>query len=216
MCFGIQDKEADDIVSKLSTLKQEERERIKTIKNYENEVVKCEAEIAKPPPPDLGTIEQCKDEVVCIPHRLTILDCTDNLCVIRERSIQRGTTLYSAGQIQIIGLKNALTRKLCPVLSMIAPKKSEPNSFCGLKKKKNGLLTNSLFRLKKQDDADVQKLQMMAKWDRDTHDAILWLRANKNKFRMEVFEPPFMSLSIKDRRYTNAIEACFAGNQIKV
>ena len=99
---------------------------------------------------------------------------------------------------------------------MIAPKKSEPNSFCGLKKKKNGLLTNSLFRLKKQDDADVQKLQMMAKWDRDTHDAILWLRANKNKFRMEVFEPPFMSLSIKDRRYTNAIEACFAGNQIKV
>ena len=73
-----------------------------------------------------------------------------------------------------------------------------------------------MYRLKKQDDADVQKLQMMAKWDIDTHDAILWLRQNKNKFRMEVFEPPFMSLSVKDRRYANAIEACFAGNQIKV
>ena len=73
-----------------------------------------------------------------------------------------------------------------------------------------------MCRLKKQDDADVQKLQMMAKWDIDTHDAILWLRANKNKFRMEVIEPPFMSLSVKDRRYANAIEACFAGNQIKV
>lgn len=57
---------------------------------------------------------------------------------------------------------------------------------------------------------------MMFRWDQDTHDAILWLRANKNKFRMEVFEPPFMSLSVKDRRYANAVEACFVGNQIKV
>ena len=33
---------------------------------------------------------------------------------------------------------------------------------------------------------------------------------------MEVFEPPFMCLSVKDRRYANAIEACFVGNQLKV
>ena len=86
MCFGIEDKEAEDIVGKLSTLKQEERERVKAIKNFENEVVKCEAEIAKPPPPNLGTLEQCKDDVVCIPHPI-IFYCTDNFCVIRERSI---------------------------------------------------------------------------------------------------------------------------------
>ena len=73
-----------------------------------------------------------------------------------------------------------------------------------------------MCRLKKQDNADVQKLQMMSRWDPDTHDAILWLRQNKNKFRMEVFEPPFMCLSVKDRRYANAVEACFAGNQLKV
>lgn len=84
------------------------------------------------------------------------------------------------------------------------------------KSKKFKVHLQNSCRLKKQDSADVQKLQMMAKWDIDTHDAILWLRANKNKFRMEVFEPPFMSLSVKDRRYANAIEACFAGNQIKV
>ena len=102
------------------------------------------------------------------------------------------------------------------MLSMIAPKKSESNCLWTKSiKKRLGLLT-IVYRLKKQDDADVQKLQMMAKWDIDTHDAILWLRQNKNKFRMEVFEPPFMSLSVKDRRYANAIEACFAGNQIKV
>ena len=78
------------------------------------------------------------------------------------------------------------------------------------------LPTSFLCRLRKQDDADVQKLQMMLRWDPETHDAILWLRENKNKFRMEVFEPPFMCLSVKDRRYANAIEACFSGNQLKV
>ena len=84
------------------------------------------------------------------------------------------------------------------------------------KNQKKSLLTDRLCRLQKQDNADVQKLQMMSKWDPDTHDAILWLRRNKDKFRMEVFEPPFMSLSVKDRRYANAIEACFSGNQLKV
>lgn len=57
---------------------------------------------------------------------------------------------------------------------------------------------------------------MLKRWDLDTHDAILWLRANKNKFQMEVFEPPFMCMTIKDRKFTNAIEACFSGPQIKV
>ena len=57
---------------------------------------------------------------------------------------------------------------------------------------------------------------MISKWDPDTYDAILWLRKNKDKFRMEVFEPPLMCLTLKDRRYTNAVEACFTGNQIKV
>ena len=70
-CFAIKDKEAEDIVSKLSTLKQEEKERVKSIKNYENEIIRCEAEIAKPSPPDLGTIEQCKDDTVCIPSSCT-------------------------------------------------------------------------------------------------------------------------------------------------
>ena len=60
------------------------------------------------------------------------------------------------------------------------------------------------------------RTMLMSKWDPDTHDAILWLRANNHLFRMEVIEPLFMSLSVKDRRYANAIEACFAGNQIKV
>lgn len=56
----------------------------------------------------------------------------------------------------------------------------------------------------------------MYRWDRETHDAIKWLRANKNLFKAEVFEPPFMCVTVKDKRYSNAVEACFSAGQMKV
>lgn len=33
---------------------------------------------------------------------------------------------------------------------------------------------------------------------------------------MEVFEPPLVSLTVPDKKYTNAVEACFNANQLKV
>jgi hypothetical protein len=72
------------------------------------------------------------------------------------------------------------------------------------------------WRLKKQDNADVQKLNSLRRWDLDTHDAIVWLRQNRNLFKMEVFETPFMRLNVKDKRYTNAVEACFSNAQLRV
>ncbi|KIJ94730.1 hypothetical protein K443DRAFT_683517 [Laccaria amethystina LaAM-08-1] len=69
--------------------------------------------------------------------------------------------------------------------------------------------------LKKLDDADARKLAMMYRWDRETHDAIKWLRANKNLFKAQVFEPPFMCVTVKDKRYSNAVEACFSAGQMK-
>lgn len=70
--------------------------------------------------------------------------------------------------------------------------------------------------MKKLDDQNVRKLQALSRWDRDTHDAILWLRENRDKFKMEVFEPPLMVLTVPDRRFVNAVEACFTAPQLKV
>jgi len=70
--------------------------------------------------------------------------------------------------------------------------------------------------LKGLENVDVQKLQAMERWDKDTHDAVVWVRSNRDKFRMEVFETPFMRLNVKDKRFTHAIEACFSANQMKV
>jgi len=56
----------------------------------------------------------------------------------------------------------------------------------------------------------------MERWDKDTYDAILWVRNNRDLFKMEVFETPFMRLSVKNPAYAHAVETCFGGNQLKV
>ena len=71
-------------------------------------------------------------------------------------------------------------------------------------------------RLQKLDDVNVRKLQALGRWDRDTHDAIVWLRNNRDKFKMEVFEPPIMVLTVPDKRFVNAVESCFNAPQLKV
>ena len=56
----------------------------------------------------------------------------------------------------------------------------------------------------------------MEKWDVATFRAIQWVRAHKHLFRMEVFETPFMRVTVKDQRYVGAVEACFGAAQMKV
>ncbi|KJA29565.1 hypothetical protein HYPSUDRAFT_31485 [Hypholoma sublateritium FD-334 SS-4] len=69
--------------------------------------------------------------------------------------------------------------------------------------------------MKKLDNVDVQKLNAMRKWDQDTYDAIIWVRNNRHLFKMEVFETPFMRLSMKNRQFADAVESCFSATQMK-
>lgn len=78
------------------------------------------------------------------------------------------------------------------------------------------VLKSNNVRLKRLDDVDVQKLHKLQNWDRDTHDAILWLRQNKHRFKMEVFEPPLMCLTVPKKQFINAVESCFSAPQLKV
>ena len=72
--------------------------------------------------------------------------------------------------------------------------------------------------LRKLADVGERKLENLKRWDKDTYDAVLWLRQaeNREKFKAPIIEPPCLSLSVTDKRFTNAIEACFNANQLKV
>jgi predicted nucleic acid-binding Zn-ribbon protein len=59
----MQDVESSDIVDKLVNLKKEEKERAKQIISLENEIEKLRVELEKPPPPNLASEEEVKDEI---------------------------------------------------------------------------------------------------------------------------------------------------------
>ncbi|KIP10370.1 hypothetical protein PHLGIDRAFT_101267 [Phlebiopsis gigantea 11061_1 CR5-6] len=70
-------------------------------------------------------------------------------------------------------------------------------------------------RLKQLDNADVQKLESLTRWHRDTGDVVKWLRQNQDRFRHPILEPPMLSINVRDRRFVHAIEACFGANDMQ-
>lgn len=72
------------------------------------------------------------------------------------------------------------------------------------------------IRLNGLDSTDAKKLSLLYNWDRDTHDAVLWLRNNRSRFKMEVFEPPILSISVKNPQFAAYAEAGFNAIQMKV
>jgi hypothetical protein len=77
-------------------------------------------------------------------------------------------------------------------------------------------LANSTIRLKQLNDVSSRKMQILRDFDKDAHDAVLWLRANKHLFEMEVFEPTLISVSVTHPEHTARIEGLINKNQLKV
>lgn len=71
-------------------------------------------------------------------------------------------------------------------------------------------------QLNNLDSVDHQKLQLLQRFNRDTGDAVLWLRANKSKFKMAIIEPALMTLTVPDRRYQAAVENMMGAGRMKV
>ncbi|KAF5364198.1 hypothetical protein D9756_000106 [Leucocoprinus leucothites] len=69
--------------------------------------------------------------------------------------------------------------------------------------------------IKSFDNVDGVKLQNMLKWHRDTHDAIIWLRSHRHLFKMPVFEPPYMCMTVPDTRYQAGVEALINSAQLR-
>jgi hypothetical protein len=61
-----------------------------------------------------------------------------------------------------------------------------------------------------------RKFQNCQKFEPDTARAIQWVRANRDKFRGQVFEPPRMSISVKDPRNVKMAEAVLTKANLKV
>jgi hypothetical protein len=70
--------------------------------------------------------------------------------------------------------------------------------------------------LKRLADDSYRKLQNLGQDDSDCAAVINWLRLNKHRFRMEIIEPAAISLTVPNKDYVHAVEACFNNTQLKV
>ncbi|KAF8187572.1 P-loop containing nucleoside triphosphate hydrolase protein [Mycena galopus ATCC 62051] len=71
-------------------------------------------------------------------------------------------------------------------------------------------------QLRDLDSIEARKLNNLTQWNRDAGDAVRWLRANSHQFRMEVFEPPVLSVTVPNYNFAAAVERCFSQAQIKM
>ena len=71
------------------------------------------------------------------------------------------------------------------------------------------------LRLKKLDDILERKLKNMQKWDPDTFQVISWLRKTQHRFRKPILEPPAIVVNVPDKKFVDAVEACFSSPQLR-
>ncbi|KAI0722552.1 hypothetical protein C8Q76DRAFT_614426, partial [Earliella scabrosa] len=60
-----------------------------------------------------------------------------------------------------------------------------------------------------------QKLEALRRYDSDCAEVVEWLRNNRNRFRMEIFEPAVLCVTVPNRSFVDAVEACFSGPQLR-
>ncbi|KAK9486669.1 P-loop containing nucleoside triphosphate hydrolase protein [Lipomyces starkeyi] len=73
--------------------------------------------------------------------------------------------------------------------------------------KLNARITACQEEIKTLEMVSNQKLRHVQEVDRETFDAVIWLRQNKHIFKNEVFEPPILTLTMIDQNLTDAIES---------
>lgn len=64
------------------------------------------------------------------------------------------------------------------------------------------------------DTREGQQLARLKRASKETADAWEWVRENQDKFEKEVFGPPLITCSVKDPRYTAAIESLVGRNEM--
>ncbi|KAL7282760.1 hypothetical protein ACG7TL_004235 [Trametes sanguinea] len=69
--------------------------------------------------------------------------------------------------------------------------------------------------LQQLDSQSHQKLEALKRFDADCGEVVEWLRKNRHRFRMEVFEPAVLCVTVPNKAFVDAVESCFGGTQLR-
>ena len=68
-------------------------------------------------------------------------------------------------------------------------------------------IQNAQRRLEALESVSNQRLNNLKGFQKDTYQAVLWLRENKKRFKAEVYEPIVLLVNVTDQRYSKEVES---------
>ncbi|KAI0774684.1 P-loop containing nucleoside triphosphate hydrolase protein [Trametes elegans] len=112
-------------------------------------------------------------------------------------------------QLKELNQNNNLTRQRQQELQEEQRANVEKGSRCKLE-------IDQIHRNLQQLDSQAhQKSEALRHNDPDCYAVVNWLRENKHRFRMEIFEPATLCVTVPNRAYIDAVESCFGLTQLK-
>ncbi|KAF9780049.1 P-loop containing nucleoside triphosphate hydrolase protein [Thelephora terrestris] len=111
-------------------------------------------------------------------------------------------------------LNNARTKheKLKAELSALDYQKRQDRDAEATVQRQHERYQQELHRLDNQAHA---KLRNLGNMDSDCARTVEWLRVNQQRFRLPILEPPCLSISVKDQRYIDAVDALMTHDTMK-
>ncbi|KAI0058575.1 P-loop containing nucleoside triphosphate hydrolase protein [Artomyces pyxidatus] len=161
----------EDIQTKLTNIKRNERARLQKIQNLEKQIEDQQRQLDQPV--KLEKIEDIQEE------------------------------------LRLLNQEGAKTRQRQDELHERQLRNVEETSRADAEIKEGNRALQQL------DNVAHQRLESLRRFDRDCAEIIVWLRENRSRFRMEIIEPAIVSVNVPDRRFANAVEACFNGSQLR-
>ena len=61
-----------------------------------------------------------------------------------------------------------------------------------------------------------RRLESLRESDPDMYKAVLWLRDNRDRFAKHVYEPIYLEINVKEKKYIDAVEAVAGQAILKV
>ncbi|KAJ2161721.1 Structural maintenance of chromosomes protein 5 [Coemansia sp. RSA 552] len=79
----------------------------------------------------------------------------------------------------------------------------------------SGDIASRSQQLRDLDDVDIRRREALKRFNEDTHRALLWLEANRERFTQHVFSPICLEAAVQDTRYAGLVETIVTASSLR-
>jgi hypothetical protein len=162
-------------------------------------------------------MEGLEDEVESLAQELEEKKREENKRLKKVATLQKEIQAYTLELEQmekpesispLISEKNTKIRALGGEIAVL---RQEMHEICAQREEHIQHIKRCEDELGQMQNVRNQRLRLLQRFDRHTHDAVVWLENHRHLFNKHVFEPILLSVNVRDPSYTSQVEAVLAG-----